>query len=43
MPGTLRVLDRNHAWFAGMARTTPVLEGTDDGGLHWRRVVLPAT
>ena len=43
MPGTLRVLDRNHAWFAGAAGTTPVLEGTDDGGLHWRRVVLPAT
>ena len=43
MPGTLRVLDRNHAWFAGTAGTTPVLEGTDDGGLHWRRVVLPAT
>jgi photosystem II stability/assembly factor-like uncharacterized protein len=39
LPGSLQVLDRNHAWFAGIAR--PALETTSDGGLHWRLVGLP--
>ncbi len=38
-PGSLQVVDRNHAWFAGANR--PVLETTDDGGAHWRLVTLP--
>jgi photosystem II stability/assembly factor-like uncharacterized protein len=41
-PGTLRVLDRNHAWFAGSGDRRPVIEGTDDGGLSWRLLRLPA-
>ena len=40
LPGSLRVLDRDHAWFASSAR--PLLEATDDGGAHWRTVLLPA-
>src|SRR2546427_2313748 len=39
LPGSLRVLDRDHAWFASSAR--PLLEATDDGGAHWRTVLLP--
>jgi len=42
VPGSLRVLDRNHAWFAGSAGSMPVLESTDDGAAHWRTVTLPA-
>lgn len=41
IPGSLRVLDRNHAWFAGSAGARPVLEGTADGGRGWRMVMLP--
>lgn len=39
-PGSLQVLDRDHAWFAAQAR--PALEATGDGGRHWRLVALPA-
>jgi photosystem II stability/assembly factor-like uncharacterized protein len=42
LPGSLRVLDRNHAWFAGSAGARPVLEATADGGRGWRMVLLPA-
>lgn len=41
IPGTLQVLDRAHAWFAGSLGSRPVLEGTGDGGAHWRQVALP--
>lgn len=41
LPGSLQVLDREHAWFAGSAGSRPVLEATDDGGVHWRMVLLP--
>ena len=37
--GSLKVLDRDHAWFA--AAGLPALESTIDGGLHWRLVGLP--
>jgi photosystem II stability/assembly factor-like uncharacterized protein len=39
MPGTLRMMDRSHAWLAGSS--SPTLQTTSDGGLHWRRVDLP--
>jgi photosystem II stability/assembly factor-like uncharacterized protein len=42
VPGSLQVLDRDHAWFAGSTPSKPVLQSTDDGALHWRTVVLPA-
>jgi len=42
LPGLLQVLDRRHAWLAGAAGQRPVLQGTDDAGLHWRTVSLPA-
>ena len=41
VPGSLRVQDRDHAWFAGSAGWRPLLEGTDDGGQTWRMVMLP--
>lgn len=41
LPGSLKVLDRDHAWFAGWAGSRPVLEATDDGGVSWRMVMLP--
>jgi len=42
LPGSLQVLDPDHAWFAGMAGTRPVLETTADGGYEWTMVTLPA-
>ena len=42
VPGSLRVLDRDHAWLAGSAGSRPVLQSTDDGAAHWRTVALPA-
>jgi photosystem II stability/assembly factor-like uncharacterized protein len=42
LPGSLQVLDADHAWFAGMAGTRPVLETTADGGYEWTMVSLPA-
>jgi photosystem II stability/assembly factor-like uncharacterized protein len=41
LPASLQLLDRQHAWFAAMAGTRPVLETTSDGGIHWRMVLLP--
>jgi photosystem II stability/assembly factor-like uncharacterized protein len=41
LPGSLQVLDRLHAWFAGADAARPMLETTDDGGAHWRVVPLP--
>jgi len=41
LPGLLQVVDRRHAWLAGTADERPVLQRTDDAGLHWRTVVLP--
>jgi len=42
LPGSLQFLDANHAWFGGMAGARPLVEATDDGGIHWRMVLLPA-
>lgn len=41
LPGSLQVLDHDHAWFGAMAGSRPVLETTEDGGVHWRTVMLP--
>lgn len=41
-PGTLSILDRNHAWFAGSGEWRPVLQATDDGGASWSLLPLPA-
>ena len=40
--GSLQFLDAEHAWFGGMAGPRPLVEATDDGGIHWRMVLLPA-
>jgi len=40
-PGSLQVLDRNDAWFAGSVGAKPVLVSTNDGALHWRTVAMP--
>jgi hypothetical protein len=42
LPGSLQVLDGNHAWFGAMAGSRPVLETTADAGIHWRAMILPA-
>jgi photosystem II stability/assembly factor-like uncharacterized protein len=40
-PGSLQVLDADHAWFAGQSGTRARLEMTDDGGRHWTLTTLP--
>jgi photosystem II stability/assembly factor-like uncharacterized protein len=42
VPGSLRMLDRRHAWFAGAQGGGAVLESTSDGGAHWTLRLLPA-
>jgi photosystem II stability/assembly factor-like uncharacterized protein len=42
LPGSLQVLDSQHAWFGSMAGTRAALESTNDGGIHWQMQVLPA-
>ncbi|HYM95947.1 MAG TPA: YCF48-related protein [Candidatus Sulfotelmatobacter sp.] len=42
LPGSLEVLQGGHAWFAASAGSRSVLESTDDGGVTWRMVILPA-
>ena len=42
LPGSLQLLDESHAWFAASLGSQPVLESTDDAGLRWRIVLLPA-
>jgi hypothetical protein len=41
VPGTLQLIDRNHAWFAAASESSPLLETTNDGGVVWRMVLLP--
>ncbi|HSS60513.1 MAG TPA: hypothetical protein VLK30_03535 [Candidatus Limnocylindrales bacterium] len=41
VPGTLDVLDTRHGYFADVQGTRPVLEFTDEFGLHWRAIPLP--
>jgi len=41
LPGSLQMLDREHAWFAGMAGPRSMLETTDDAGVHWTLMTLP--
>jgi photosystem II stability/assembly factor-like uncharacterized protein len=41
LPGSLQFLDATHAWFGAMAGARPLVEATDDGGLHWRMILLP--
>jgi photosystem II stability/assembly factor-like uncharacterized protein len=40
--GTLQFLDSTHAWFGAMAGTRPLMETTDDGGVDWTKILLPA-
>jgi hypothetical protein len=41
LPGSLQFLDATHAWFGAMAGSRPLVEATDDGGIHWRMILLP--
>ena len=41
LPGSLQVLDAQHAWFAAVAGSRSLLESTADGGVHWEMVILP--
>jgi photosystem II stability/assembly factor-like uncharacterized protein len=42
LAGSLEILDADHAWFAAITGTRASVVSTDDGGVHWRSVVLPA-
>lgn len=42
LPGSLTVLDSKHAWYGAMAGTKAVLERTEDGGITWEMIGLPA-
>ena len=41
LPGSLQFTDSSHAWFGAMAGTRPLVEATDDGGVHWKMLLLP--
>jgi photosystem II stability/assembly factor-like uncharacterized protein len=41
LPGSLQFIDATHAWFGAMAGARPLVESTDDGGIHWRMLMLP--
>src|SRR5437867_520763 len=41
LPGSLQVLDRQHAWFAGAPAARALLATTEDGGVHWTSMALP--
>jgi photosystem II stability/assembly factor-like uncharacterized protein len=43
LPESLQIVDATHVWFGAMAGARPLVEATDDGGAHWRMVLLPAT
>lgn len=42
LPGSLQFIDATHAWFGAMAGPRPLVETTDDGGVDWRMILLPA-
>jgi hypothetical protein len=41
LPGSLQILDADHAWFGAMAGTRPMLQMTPDGGYEWLAISLP--
>jgi hypothetical protein len=41
LPGSLQVLDADHAWFGAMVGSRPMLEMTPDGGYEWIAISLP--
>jgi photosystem II stability/assembly factor-like uncharacterized protein len=42
LPGSLQFVDATHAWFGAMAGTRPLVETTEDGGIRWTMILLPA-
>jgi photosystem II stability/assembly factor-like uncharacterized protein len=42
LPGSLQVVDADHAWFGTIVDAIPLLETTSDGGHEWTSVRLPA-
>ena len=41
LPGSLQILDPDHAWFGAMVGSRPLLEMTTDGGHEWTAIRLP--
>jgi len=41
LPGSLVFMDATHAWFGAMVGLVPVVEVTQDGGVHWKKIRLP--
>ena len=42
LPDTVQMIDAAHVWFGAMAGTRPLVERTDDGGVSWTMLLLPA-
>ena len=40
LPGSLGFMDATHAWFGAMVGLVPVVEVTQDGGVHWKKIRL---
>jgi photosystem II stability/assembly factor-like uncharacterized protein len=43
LPDSLQIIDGRHLLFGAMVGSAPLVEGTDDGGVSWRTILLPAT
>lgn len=41
LPGSLQLIDSNHAWFGAMVDNKAVLQRTEDGGSRWELIGLP--
>jgi photosystem II stability/assembly factor-like uncharacterized protein len=42
LPESVQVIDASHIWFGAMAGARPLVESSDDGGVSWTMVLLPA-
>ena len=43
LPDSFQIIDGTHVLFGAMVGAAPLVEGTDDGGVSWRTILLPAT
>jgi hypothetical protein len=43
LPESLQIIDATHLWFGSMVGARPLVEATDDGGIHWTMQFLPVT
>ncbi len=43
LPDSFQIIDPTHVWFGAMAGPRPLVESSDDGGVSWTMVLLPAS